>query len=105
MNKYEKSSFGLFWYNTFLRKHQKKYLDIFQLFTWLINNLNYLKTNVSKNSGARRILQFTKDGTYIKEFNSIADATRELGVSDKYVSKHLRGITNTCKGFIFKYKD
>ena len=67
--------------------------------------LDPVKTNVSKNSGARRILQFTKDGTYIKEFNSIADATRELGVSDKYVSKHLRGITNTCKGFIFKYKD
>jgi len=67
--------------------------------------LDPIKTKVSRNSGARRILQFTKDGTFIKEFDSIADANRELGVSDKYVSKHLRGISKTCKGFIFKYKD
>jgi hypothetical protein len=67
--------------------------------------LDPIKTKVSRNSGARRILQFTKDGTFIKEFDSIADANRELGVSDKYVSKHLRGVSKTCKGFIFKYKD
>jgi hypothetical protein len=67
--------------------------------------LDPVKTKVPRKSGTRRILQFTKDGTFIKEFDSIADATRELGVSDRYVSKHLRGITNTCKGFIFKYKD
>ncbi len=67
--------------------------------------LDSVKTKVSRRSGTRSILQFTKDGTFIKEFDSIADANRELGVSDKYVSKHLRGISKTCKGFIFKYKD
>jgi hypothetical protein len=55
--------------------------------------------------GKRPIIQFTLDGDFVREFESIKEANRELGVSEKYVSKHLRGKTKTCKGFIFRYKE
>jgi hypothetical protein len=61
--------------------------------------------NTPKTIRSRRILQFEVDGTFVKEFESIAEANRELGASEKYVSKHLRGRSKTCMGFIFKYKD
>jgi hypothetical protein len=60
---------------------------------------------VKTHSGKRAVLQYTIDGEFVKEFESRKDAERELGVSDKYVSKHLRGKTKTCKGYIFKYKE
>jgi hypothetical protein len=73
------------------------------------NNQPYLepeKTKKNKSSLRKRsILQFTLDGVLVKEFESVKAAERELGVSDKYVAKHLRGITKTCKGYIFRYKD
>ena len=55
--------------------------------------------------GKRPIIQYTLDGNFVREFESIKEANRELGVSEKYVSKHLRGKTKTCKGFIFKHKE
>lgn len=60
-----------------------------------------IKTNRRK----RPVIQYTLNGEFLKEFESIREANRELGVSEKYVSKHLRGITKTCKGYIFKYKE
>lgn len=68
--------------------------------------IDQVEPKVIKNHrGKRPIIQYTIDGDFIKEFESIQDANRELGVSEKYVSKHLRGLTRTCKGYIFKYKE
>lgn len=51
----------------------------------------------------RKIVQYTKEGEFIREFESIAEANRYFNLSDKYISKHLRGYTKTCLGFVFKF--
>jgi hypothetical protein len=52
----------------------------------------------------KKIVQYTLDGQFVREFNSIAEANRFFNLSDKYISKHLRGITKTCAGYYFRYK-
>ena len=53
---------------------------------------------------SKAIIQYSKDGTYIREFKSIAEANRYFGLSEKQISKHLRGKSKTCMGCIFKFK-
>ena len=52
----------------------------------------------------KKIVQYTLDGEFVREFNSIAEANRHFNLSDKYISKHLRGKSKSCAGFVFKYK-
>ncbi len=52
----------------------------------------------------KKIVQYTLDGEFVREFNSIAEANRYFNLSDKYMSKHLRGKTKTCVGYYFRFK-
>lgn len=54
---------------------------------------------------SKPIIQYKKDGTFVREFRSIAEANRFFGLSDKHISKHLRGKSKTCLGCIFKFKE
>jgi len=58
----------------------------------------------NKSNYKKKIVQYTLDGEFVREFNSIAEANRHFNLSDKYMSKHLRGITKTCVGYYFKFK-
>lgn len=63
-------------------------------------NINQKSKNQSK-----KIIQYTTEGEFVREFNSIAEANRYFNLSDKYISKHIRGRTKTCVGFVFKLKE
>ncbi len=52
----------------------------------------------------RNISQCTKEGHWIADWNSIKEASENLGINRQPISSCLRGITKTAGGFIFKYK-
>lgn len=50
------------------------------------------------------ILQFSLDGEFIKEFNSIKEASEEIGVSKSAIVHCLKGKTKKAGGYKWKYK-
>jgi hypothetical protein len=53
----------------------------------------------------KKILQFTIDGKFIKEWESINEAGRQLKLSPGNICRILKGKRKTINGFIFKYKE
>ena len=51
------------------------------------------------------ILQFTKNGTFIKEWPSARDAERQLGISQSHICHCLKGKRKSAGGFVWKYKN
>jgi len=49
------------------------------------------------------IKQYLKDGTFLKEWSSIRDISRELNVSHSNIIACLKGRQKTCKGFVWRY--
>ena len=50
------------------------------------------------------ILQFSKDGTLIKEWPSASEAYRQLGIPSTNICKCLKGRYQSSGGFIWRYK-
>ena len=50
------------------------------------------------------VLQYSLDGTFIKEWKSIKDAQRNLGFNHSNISKCCRGKYACAYGYIWKYK-
>ena len=50
------------------------------------------------------ILQFTKDGTLIKEWPSLNEAGRQLGISPSSICHCLKGYHKSAGGFVWRYK-
>ena len=50
------------------------------------------------------ILQLDKDGNLIKEWSSIIEAANSFNIKAPNISRCLRGLRKTCKGFQWKYK-
>ena len=69
------------------------------------------KGNISENTRKacieakkKAVLQYTKDGIFVKEFSSIVEAALEVGAYDGNISSVCKGKKGSCKGFIWKYK-
>lgn len=60
------------------------------------------KGHIGKNT--KPIVQFDKNGEFIKEWCSLSDASRSLCISISSISQVLNGIRRTAGGFVFKYK-
>jgi len=52
----------------------------------------------------KAVLQFSKDNIFIKEFNSISDANKNLNISNGSISRCCLGKAKTVAGYIWKYK-
>ena len=67
-------------------------------------NSNYgtIKERISKANG-KIVLQFTTDGVFVKQHDSIAKAARQIGCTLQNISICCRGINKTACGFIWKY--
>lgn len=67
-------------------------------------NSNYgtIKERISKANG-KIVLQFTTDGVFVKQHDSIAKAARQIGCTLQNISICCRGINKTAGGFIWKY--
>lgn len=49
------------------------------------------------------ILQFTKDGTLIKEWPSLCEAERQLGIASSHICDCLKGRLKSAGGFVWRY--
>ena len=80
-----------------------------------VSNLEFCdrKYNVNYGTGIQRmadkkskpVLQFTKDGEFVKEWKSTHDVERNLNYSQGNISQCCNGIRNSSNGFIWKFKD
>ena len=51
------------------------------------------------------ILQFTKDGRFIKEWPSMQEAGRQLGIAHQSICQCCKGRHKHVGGFVWRYKD
>jgi len=89
-----------------LNDYKSYALDNIQLVTWKQNNdKGYLdRKNGKNNKDSKAVLQFTKEGKFIKEHYSMRQAMRETGVNNNRISKCCNDIYKTAGAFIWKYK-
>ena len=59
----------------------------------------YAKENYSK-----KIIQYDLNGNFIKEWNSMADIWRELGIRASLICRCCKGLRTHTYGYIWKYK-
>jgi group I intron endonuclease len=52
---------------------------------------------------AHEVSVYSKNGEYIKSFESILDASKKMNIPCGNISKHLHGKTRLCYGYVFKY--
>lgn len=75
-----------------------------------VNNLVFRYQNDSFNkfdinwNSKKEILQIDKKGDIIKEWSSIIEAAKFFNIKAPNISRCLRGIRKTCKGFRWEYK-
>lgn len=53
---------------------------------------------------SKTVLQFSKDGEFIREWPSVHEVTRVFGFSFQYIASCCRGKCKSAYGFIWKYK-
>ena len=63
------------------------------------------KIHVHTKLEGKSILQFTTDGNFVREWDSISSASRELGYTREGIRDCCRGKQNTAFGFIWKYNE
>ena len=54
-------------------------------------------------SVGKTVEQYSKEGTLIKVFNTIADASKELKIPTTNVSKCCKGLRKSAGNFVWKY--
>lgn len=54
---------------------------------------------------SKQIIQYTKYGEFIKEWDCMTDVERELGINHSSISACARGKRPTAGGYIWKYKE
>ena len=84
-----------------------------------VENLEYCTTAYNNSFGTRNrrisekltngklskeVLQYSLDGTFIKEFPSTREVERQLGYDNGYISKNCSGKCKSAYGYIWKYK-
>ena len=53
---------------------------------------------------SKKIIQYTLQHKFIKEWDCARDITNEIGICYKNISSCCRGKSKTAGGFIFKFK-
>lgn len=77
---------------------------------WLTRSQNVKKskkksTKLGLNSNGRAVIKKDSKGNVIAEYQSVKVASEAMGVHSNYIGKACRKVSQTCKGFIFDYKD
>ena len=68
-------------------------------------NINYGTHNQrSTEKRSKPVLQFTKDGIFVKEWKSTIDVQKNLGYACGHISNCCNGKNKSAYGFIWKYK-
>lgn len=64
---------------------------------WCTNSYNLAYSN------GKKVKQYSKSGDFIKEFNCIADASRECNISTTNISKCCKGKRHSAGKYVWKY--
>ena len=76
-----------------------------------LTNLEWCNRNYNVNYGnrtlktAKKINQYALNGKFIKQWNSLSDASRNLRISVSGISACCRNINKTCGGYIWRYEE
>lgn len=71
--------------------------DNLQIITWKENN------DKGRKEHSLKVKQYDLNGNYIKTYNSIIEASKELGIYKSNISKVCKGKMKTTGGYIWKY--
>ena len=64
------------------------------------------KKRIRENNPSKKpILQFSKYGEFIAEYNSVMEAERQTGCNHGHICKCCKGKQKSCGGYIWKYKE
>ena len=73
---------------------------------YTLKNCRFIEKNLnSQKDKFKTILQYSLDGEFIKEWNSILSAEEKLEIWKQNICKVLKGKRITAGGFIWKYKE
>jgi len=80
--------------------------DNIRLVTWEINNKksHLMRMRGIDNYNLKPVLQYTKQGLFLKEYYSYAQASRETGICKTSISAACRGVIKTAGGYKWKSK-
>ena len=53
----------------------------------------------------KSVIQYSKDGEFIAEYNSVMEASRQIGCNPSSICKCCKGTRKTAGGYIWKYKE
>lgn len=76
-----------------------------------VQNLEWCDCKYNINYGthnqriSKPVLQFTKDGEFVKEWKSATDVKRNLGFAQQYISSCCTGKHKSAYNYIWKFKD
>lgn len=72
-----------------------------------INGLNYNTEHqyLLGKSKSKRVFQYTTNGDFVKDWESMTIVTKKLGISTQSISKCCKGLIKTAGGFVWKYKN
>lgn len=69
-------------------------------------NINYgTRTKRQAEKRSKPVLQYTKDGEFIKEWKSLTDVKINLGYNQSNISRCCNGKYHSSYGFLWKYKN
>lgn len=67
------------------------------------NNIHAYRNGLNKRN--KEVLQYDMEGNFIKEWNSIRQAGKELGISFTQIGACARGELKKAHNYIWKYKE
>lgn len=70
----------------------------------LISEKVTIKETKLHKSSNKPIMQFSKNGEFIREYPSIVNAAKEIGYTKQAIQQCVSGKCETCKGYKWKYK-
>ena len=73
--------------------------DNLQIITWEENN------DKGRKECSKKVKQYNLDGNYIKTYNSIIEASKELGIYKSNISKVCKRKMKTTGGYIWEYDE
>ena len=71
-----------------------------------VNNLEWLSNGDNiRYSQAKKIIQYNKQGNFIKQWDCIMEVERKLNIHNSSISACCKGKRKTAGGYIWRYKD